>query len=117
MSEIGAIGVIAYSLLRTRPSPSLHNLHMPLHLEAVNSTVAQSSMEVHVVSKADNQKHAVAALDTFHDEGHSLAPSSVRVWPLLIALTSNNLSYARGGDFLHWCVILFAFFPGLSIVF
>lgn len=83
---------------------------MPLHLGALNSTVAQFSMEVHVVSKADNQKHAVAALDTLHDESHSLAPSSVRVWPLLIALTSNNLSYARGGDLLHWCVIILAFF-------
>ncbi|BCS18072.1 DUF2855 family protein [Aspergillus puulaauensis] len=75
---------------------------MPLHLEALNSTIAQFLMEVHVVSKADNQKHAVAALDTLHDESHSLASSSVRVWPLLIALTSNNLSYARGGDLLHW---------------
>lgn len=59
-------------------------------------------MEVHVVSKADNREHAVVTLDRPEDESHSLAESSVRVQPLLIALTSNNLSYARGGDFLHW---------------
>ncbi|KAL2814056.1 hypothetical protein BDW59DRAFT_24137 [Aspergillus cavernicola] len=59
-------------------------------------------MEAHVVSKADNQEHAVATLDRPEYESHALAASSVRVRPLLIALTSNNLSYARGGDFLHW---------------
>ncbi|CAG8924734.1 unnamed protein product [Penicillium salamii] len=59
-------------------------------------------MEVHVVSKADNQEHAVATLDHSEYESHSLSMSSVRVQPLLISLTSNNLSYARGGDFLHW---------------
>lgn len=64
-------------------------------------------MEVHVVSKADNQEHAVATLDRPEYESHSLALSSVRVQPLLIALTSNNLSYARGGDFLHWWDTLF----------
>ena len=58
-------------------------------------------MEVHVVSKVDNQVHAVATLDrsTYH---HDLDASSVRVQPLLITLSSNNLSYARGGDLLHW---------------
>jgi hypothetical protein len=59
-------------------------------------------MEVHVVSKANNQEHAVATLDNPEYETRHLATSSVRVQPLLIALTSNNLSYARGGDFLHW---------------
>ncbi|KAL4871789.1 hypothetical protein BDV12DRAFT_163108 [Aspergillus spectabilis] len=48
-------------------------------------------MEVDVVSKADNQKHAVATLDLPRDESHALAASSVRVWSLLIALASNNL--------------------------
>jgi hypothetical protein len=59
-------------------------------------------MEVHVVSKADNLEHAVATLNHPEYESHNLATSSVRVRPLLISLTSNNLSYARGGDFLHW---------------
>lgn len=64
-------------------------------------------MKVHVVSKADNQEHAVATLDRPEYESHGLSTSSVRVQPLLISLTSNNLSYARGGDFLHWCDTLF----------
>lgn len=59
-------------------------------------------MEVHVVSKTDNQEHAVAVLDSPEVNNSSLSESSVRVRPLLISLTSNNLSYARAGDFLHW---------------
>ena len=31
-----------------------------------------------------------------------LPPTSVRVRPTIIALTVNNLSYAIGGDMLHW---------------
>lgn len=31
-----------------------------------------------------------------------LAPSSLRVKTVLIGLTSNNISYCAGGDFLHW---------------
>ena len=58
-------------------------------------------MEVHVVSKTDNARHATFAIQT---EPVKLAPSSIRVRTLLVSLTSNNLSYARGGDFLHWCV-------------
>lgn len=59
-------------------------------------------MEVHVVSKADNRVHAVATLEHSEYEQQRLAASSVRVQPLLITLSSNNLSYARGGDLLHW---------------
>lgn len=59
-------------------------------------------MEVHVVSKKNNKDHASFALgESFHGS-LELAPSSVRVRPAVISLTSNNLSYARGGDFLHW---------------
>jgi len=62
-------------------------------------------MEVHVVSKADNAQHATFALETPFSPAVGLRPSSIRVRTLLVSLTSNNLSYARGGHFLHWCVI------------
>ena len=58
-------------------------------------------MEVHVISKSDNSKHASFTLETAPGE---LAASSVRVKVELISLTSNNLSYARGGTVLHWWV-------------
>jgi hypothetical protein len=59
-------------------------------------------MEVHVVSRSNNQVHAVATLDRLEYEQQGLAASSARVQPLMITLSSNNLSYARGGDLLHW---------------
>lgn len=60
-------------------------------------------MEIHVVSKDDYSKQAVipisaAALNQLTD------PESVRVRPILISLSSNNLSYAKGGTALHWLV-------------
>ncbi|KAF5857283.1 hypothetical protein ETB97_006008 [Aspergillus alliaceus] len=61
-----------------------------------------NKMEVHVVSKGNNWEHAVATLDDHEYEKHSLPPSCVRVRPVLTSLTSNNLSYARGGEVLHW---------------
>lgn len=55
---------------------------------------------VHVVSKADNAKHAVCEISQALP---ALALSSVRVRTYLISLTSNNLTYARsGGPPLHW---------------
>ena len=54
---------------------------------------------VHVVGKADNRQHAVVELPT---PDQSLPSSSLRARPILLGLTSNNLSYARGGDLLHW---------------
>ena len=62
-------------------------------------------MEVHVVSKVDNEQHATFTLQTPSSPAVELSPSSIRVRTLLVSLTSNNLSYARGGHFLHWCVI------------
>ncbi|KAJ5982908.1 hypothetical protein N7481_005007 [Penicillium waksmanii] len=59
-------------------------------------------MKVHVVSKVDNNIHAVTRLDQSSYEQQILLASSVRVQPLLITLSSNNLSYARGGDLLRW---------------
>ncbi|KAJ6785968.1 hypothetical protein PWT90_09146 [Aphanocladium album] len=55
---------------------------------------------VHVVSKADNAKHAACHIS---QDLPALAPSCVRARTRLISLTSNNLSYARaGGPPLHW---------------
>ncbi|KAL4909124.1 hypothetical protein BDW74DRAFT_174337 [Aspergillus multicolor] len=61
-------------------------------------------MEVHVVSKTNNQEHAVARpSDSAYEKlGRSLPVSHVRVKPLVISLSSNNLSYARGGEVLYW---------------
>ncbi|PLN74647.1 hypothetical protein BDW42DRAFT_58249 [Aspergillus taichungensis] len=55
---------------------------------------------IHVVGKADNRQHAVIELVSSPD--HGLPTSSLRARPILLGLTSNNLSYARGGDLLHW---------------
>lgn len=63
---------------------------------------------IHVVNKADNRQHAVVKLPPSLDR--SLPSSSVRARPILLGLTSNNLSYARGGDLLHWyaaCLYIF----------
>ncbi|CZT51342.1 uncharacterized protein RSE6_12472 [Rhynchosporium secalis] len=56
---------------------------------------------IHVVSKLDNNKHATFELPT-SSQRRELKPSSILVRPALISLTSNNLSYARGGSMLHW---------------
>ena len=65
-------------------------------------------MEVHVVSKTDNAGHATFNLQIESLPTVQLAPSSIRVRTLLVSLTSNNLSYARGGHFLHWCVFSYS---------
>ncbi|KAE8378557.1 hypothetical protein BDV26DRAFT_280962 [Aspergillus bertholletiae] len=57
---------------------------------------------IHVVSKQDNSRHAVVTVDSAPLATRQLPPSSVRVRPLLLTLSSNNLSYARAGDFLRW---------------
>jgi hypothetical protein len=59
-------------------------------------------MSAHVVSKQDNRQHASLKLQAAAQS--ELSESSVRVRTLLISLTSNNLSYARMGQFLHWYV-------------
>lgn len=59
-------------------------------------------MLAHVVSKHDNRQHASFKLEAATPS--KLSESSVRVRTLLISLTSNNLSYARMGQFLHWYV-------------
>ncbi|EDP53752.1 hypothetical protein KXV81_006167 [Aspergillus fumigatus] len=61
---------------------------------------ATNSETIHVVNKADNRQHAVVNLDSSLDE--ELPVSALRARPILLGLTSNNLSYARGGDLLHW---------------
>lgn len=62
-------------------------------------------MEVHVVSKADNSHHAAFSLKasrTLFLNPH--AKSQIQVRPILFSLSSNSLSYARAGEFLHWFV-------------
>ncbi|KAI9794291.1 MAG: hypothetical protein M1833_000434 [Piccolia ochrophora] len=59
-------------------------------------------MDVHVVSKKDNAQHATFPLQAGSWPNIDLPPSSIRVRTVFVGLTSNNLSYARGGHFLHW---------------
>ncbi|KAJ5462429.1 hypothetical protein N7530_010634 [Penicillium desertorum] len=56
-------------------------------------------MGVHVVSKLDNRQHASFDFEVAQSE---LSESSVRIRTQLISLTSNNLTYALMGAFLHW---------------
>ncbi|GFF81012.1 hypothetical protein IFM60648_05897 [Aspergillus lentulus] len=55
---------------------------------------------IHVVCKADNRQHAVVNVPPSVDQ--KLPSLSLRARPILLGLTSNNLTYARGGDLLHW---------------
>ncbi|KAF7128418.1 hypothetical protein CNMCM5793_003148 [Aspergillus hiratsukae] len=61
---------------------------------------ATNSEMIHVVCKADNRHHAVVTIPSSLEQ--NLPVSSLRARPILLGLTSNNLSYARGGDLLHW---------------
>jgi hypothetical protein len=56
-------------------------------------------MAIHVVSKDDNN---ITATFPYNEPLPALAKSSVRVKTDFIAITSNNLSYARSGTLLHW---------------
>ncbi|KAJ6159647.1 hypothetical protein N7497_004184 [Penicillium chrysogenum] len=56
-------------------------------------------MGVHVVSKLDNRQHASFDFEVAQSK---LSGSSVRIRTQLISLTSNNLTYALMGSFLHW---------------
>lgn len=62
-------------------------------------------MDVHVVSKANNEQHTSFTLPITSSLVLELRPFSIRVRTVLVSLTSNNLGYARGGHFLHWWVI------------
>ncbi|KAI9785102.1 MAG: hypothetical protein M1816_000513 [Peltula sp. TS41687] len=65
--------------------------------------MTSGAAEIHVVSKEDNsQKSCIALPSDSSSLNTPLAPSSIRVRTDLISLTANNLSYARGGSFLHW---------------
>ncbi|KAI9042433.1 DUF2855 family protein [Aspergillus affinis] len=56
-------------------------------------------MHIHVVSKSNNAEHTTISLNPAISP---LPPSSIRVKPELVSLTSNNLSYARSGHILRW---------------
>ncbi|EQB43454.1 hypothetical protein CGLO_17884 [Colletotrichum gloeosporioides Cg-14] len=55
--------------------------------------------EILVISKKDLTKHETISVNLSLPP---LAPSSIRARSTLIAITSNNLSYAKLGDMLHW---------------
>ncbi|KAJ6015296.1 Protein of unknown function DUF2855 [Penicillium herquei] len=57
--------------------------------------------EIHVVSKQDISEHATFTLPVSAELGE-LSPSSVRIRPQLVSLTSNNLTYATLGTILKW---------------
>ncbi|KAL2829577.1 hypothetical protein BJY01DRAFT_254982 [Aspergillus pseudoustus] len=57
-------------------------------------------MDVHVVSKTDNNTHATFSLPT--PTSPLAGPSSLRIRPSLLSLTSNNLTYALLGNQLKW---------------
>ncbi|KAE8151901.1 hypothetical protein BDV25DRAFT_171026 [Aspergillus avenaceus] len=56
---------------------------------------------VHVISKTDNRQHAVVHVDVSSVAGE-LAPSTIRVRPHVLSLSTNNLTYALLGTMLHW---------------
>ncbi|KAL4949550.1 hypothetical protein BDW69DRAFT_174219 [Aspergillus filifer] len=56
-------------------------------------------MEIHIISKTDNSQHKTI---TIPRTTKPLGPSSVRVRPSLLSLSSNNLTYALGGTYLKW---------------
>ncbi|CEL09836.1 hypothetical protein ASPCAL12965 [Aspergillus calidoustus] len=61
-------------------------------------------MDVHVVSKTDNNTHATFSLPpptTPLAATSSSSSSSLRIRPSLLSLTSNNLTYALLGTQLH----------------
>lgn len=62
--------------------------------------MAEKSYKIQVISKADNADNNLVTVPL--DALPTLASSSVRVRAALIALTANNLSYARLGTSLHW---------------
>lgn len=57
------------------------------------------AVTIHVVSKRNIGQNATCAISA---DTHPLAAGSVRVSTELISVTTNNLTYARGGTALHW---------------
>ncbi|KAL4935934.1 hypothetical protein BDV06DRAFT_228350 [Aspergillus oleicola] len=55
-------------------------------------------MSVHVVSKSNYGDHATFPLT----DPSTPPPSSIRIHPSLLSLTSNNLTYTFAGTRLHW---------------
>ncbi|KAL0934360.1 uncharacterized protein CTRU02_211159 [Colletotrichum truncatum] len=57
------------------------------------------SAEIHIISKKDISKHETVPVNLSLPP---LGPSSIRARSSLISITSNNLSYAKLGDYLQW---------------
>ena len=62
-----------------------------------------ASSTILVLSKSDYTEQTVLSLPSPSvPDSHALPQSTVLVRTTIIALTTNNLSYARGGSTLHW---------------
>lgn len=67
--------------------------------------MSSQSSQTHVLDKSDYSEHRLV---TLHNESlPPLAPSSLRIQPKILGLTTNNLSYARMGLYLRF----YDFFP------
>jgi hypothetical protein len=62
--------------------------------------MSPSPPEIHVLDKADYSKHRLVTLPT--ESLPPIAPSSLRFRSKVLGLTTNNLTYARMGQFMGW---------------
>ncbi|KAJ4367996.1 hypothetical protein N0V83_006351 [Neocucurbitaria cava] len=62
--------------------------------------MSTSSPAIHVLDKANYSKHRVVTLP--NEPLPPLAPSSLRLRPRILGLTTNNLTYARLGHLMGW---------------
>ncbi|EME80847.1 uncharacterized protein MYCFIDRAFT_215761 [Pseudocercospora fijiensis CIRAD86] len=61
--------------------------------------MSSHTYSIHVVKKNDIASHATVSLTTTIPQ---LPPGHIRARSLVVGLTSNNLSYAKGGTLLKW---------------
>ncbi|KAH7393903.1 hypothetical protein DE146DRAFT_111175 [Phaeosphaeria sp. MPI-PUGE-AT-0046c] len=61
-----------------------------------------ASSSIHVLDRNDYSKHHVVSLPPKNEPESSLPPSSISIRPLILGLTTNNLTYARFGAFMGW---------------
>ncbi|CAO2656155.1 Nn.00g049580.m01.CDS01 [Neocucurbitaria sp. VM-36] len=62
--------------------------------------MSTQSPTIHVLEKANYSRHRLVALPT--ESLPPLAPSSLRLRPKILSLTTNNLTYARLGHLMGW---------------
>lgn len=61
--------------------------------------MSSSPYSLQILEKADYKKQHIA---TYDNSLPQLGPSSIRVQSRVVGLTTNNITYARIGDALHW---------------